>query len=47
VSVLWAQVRALRVNWRDVLLNGGLGHGDWPEVLDRECGAVSRPCAGS
>ncbi|MDX8054654.1 hypothetical protein SK571_35245 [Lentzea sp. BCCO 10_0798] len=47
VSVLRAQVRALRVDWRDVLPNGGLGHGDWPEVLDRECGPVSRPCAGS
>ncbi|MCX2952142.1 hypothetical protein [Lentzea sp. NEAU-D7] len=41
LPVLRAQVRALRVDWRDVLLNGGLGHADWPEVLDREFGPVS------
>ena len=38
VSVVRQQVRELRVDWRDVLLNGGLGHEDWPEVLDREFG---------
>ena len=36
-----SQVRALRVDWRDVLMAGGVGHGDWPEVLDREFGPVS------
>lgn len=38
VSVVRQQVRELRVDWRDVLLNGGLGHEGWPEVLDREFG---------
>jgi hypothetical protein len=26
------------VDWRDVLVAGGLGNGDWPEVLARELG---------
>jgi hypothetical protein len=38
VAVVRHQVRELRVDWRDVLMNGGLGHGDWPGVLDREFG---------
>jgi hypothetical protein len=41
VATLRSQVSALRVDWRDVLMAGGLGHGDWPEVLDREFVPVS------
>lgn len=26
------------VDWRDVLMNGGLAHDDWPDVLDAELG---------
>jgi len=26
----------LEVDWRDVLVAGGLAHEDWPQVLDRE-----------
>jgi hypothetical protein len=28
----------LRVDWRDVLVFGGLGNADWPAVMDRELG---------
>lgn len=29
-----AQVKLARIDWRDVLMNGGLGHSDWPRRLD-------------
>ena len=29
-------VELLRIDWRDVLMAGGLGHGGWADVLDRE-----------
>jgi hypothetical protein len=28
-----AQVALARLDWRDVLVNGGLGNEDWPKVL--------------
>ena len=28
----------VRVDWRDVLVFGGLGNEDWPQVMDRELG---------
>lgn len=31
-------VRCARTDWRDLLMAGGLGHEDWPSVLDRELG---------
>jgi hypothetical protein len=30
-----AMVRLLRVDWRDVLVAGGLADADWPERLDQ------------
>lgn len=33
---LWQAVELSALDWRDVLMNGGLAHWDWPEVLDRE-----------
>ena len=41
LAELRRQVRELRIDWRDVLMAGGLGYGDWPEVLDRVLGPVS------
>lgn len=38
---LESMVQLLRMDWRDVLMAGGLGHGDWRVVLDRELGASS------
>lgn len=38
---LRAAVELSRVDWRDVLMNGGLGHVGWPARLDRELGPVS------
>lgn len=38
---LWQAVELSAVDWRDVLMNGGLAHGDWPAVLEREFGPVS------
>lgn len=32
-------VRTARADWRDLLMAGGLGHEDWPRVLDEELGA--------
>ena len=32
-------VALLRIDFRDALLSGGLGHGDWPERLDAELAA--------
>ncbi|MER5468911.1 hypothetical protein [Streptomyces sp. NPDC002685] len=29
-------VRLARTDWRDLLMAGGLGHEDWPRVLDEE-----------
>jgi hypothetical protein len=29
-------VDLLRIDWRDVLVGGGLGDGDWPRRLDEE-----------
>ena len=31
-------VQLLRMDWRDVLMAGGLGHDDWRAVLERELG---------
>jgi hypothetical protein len=31
-----AVFRLLAVDWRDVLMAGGLGNEDWPQVLNRE-----------
>lgn len=31
-------IRLARTDWRDLLMAGGLGHGDWPRVLDEELG---------
>ncbi|WP_157985100.1 hypothetical protein [Lentzea terrae] len=33
---LWQAVELSALDWRDVLMNGGLANWDWPEVLDRE-----------
>ncbi|KJK48053.1 hypothetical protein UK23_18200 [Lentzea aerocolonigenes] len=41
VDGLWQAVELSAVDWRDVLMNGGLAAGDWPEVLEREFGPVS------
>lgn len=32
-----------RVDWRDVLVAGGLADGDWPRRLERELGSVGAP----
>ena len=29
-----------RIDWRDVLMGGGLGNEDWPEKLDQALGAA-------
>ncbi|GAA3900988.1 hypothetical protein [Streptomyces lannensis] len=31
-----AAVRLAREDWRDLLMEAGLGHEDWPHVLDEE-----------
>jgi hypothetical protein len=36
VDRLWQAVELSALDWRDVLMNGGLAYGNWPEVLDRE-----------
>ncbi len=33
-----AGLRLLDLDWRDVLVGGGLGHGDWPRQLEKELG---------
>ncbi|MFI6101291.1 hypothetical protein ACIA8G_37580 [Lentzea sp. NPDC051213] len=38
VERLWQAVELSALDWRDVLMNGGLAHGDWPAVLEREFG---------
>ena len=40
VERLWRAVELSAVDWRDVLMNGGLADGDWPVVLDREFGPL-------
>ena len=32
-------VKSSRVDWRDVLVAGGLGNADWPRLLDGSLGA--------
>lgn len=41
VDRLWQAVELSALDWRDVLMNGGLANGDWPATLDREFGPVS------
>lgn len=33
---LRAELDLARIDWRDVLMNGGLAHEDWPAKLDRD-----------
>lgn len=33
-----SMVQLLRMDWRDVLVAGGLGNDDWQAVLDQELG---------
>jgi hypothetical protein len=33
---LRAELDLARIDWRDVLMNGGLAHKDWPAILNRE-----------
>jgi hypothetical protein len=35
-----SMVRLLRIDWRDVLMAGGVGQGDWSAVLDEELGVT-------
>jgi hypothetical protein len=37
-----SMVQLLRMDWRDVLIAGGVGHDDWRAVLDRELGVSSK-----
>jgi hypothetical protein len=41
VERLWQAVELSALDWRDVLMNGGMAEWDWPAVLDREFGPVS------
>jgi hypothetical protein len=36
-----SMVQLLRMDWRDVLMAGGVGDDDWRAVLDRELGVSS------
>lgn len=38
---LWQAVELCALDWRDVLMNGGLANSDWPATLEREFGPVS------
>lgn len=38
VDRLWQAVELSALDWRDVLMNGGLANGDWPATLNREFG---------
>lgn len=38
-------LRLLRLDWRDVLMAGGLGQDDWRAVLDAELGPFEEPAA--
>jgi hypothetical protein len=40
VDRLWRAVELSALDWRDVLVNGGLADGDWPARLDRAFGSV-------
>jgi hypothetical protein len=43
-----AVLKLLAVDWRDVLMAGGLGSEDWPEVLNKELAQTGPlPPAGS
>jgi len=33
-----SMVHLLRIDWRDVLMAGGVGQDDWPAVLDEKLG---------
>lgn len=35
-------VRLARTDWRDLLMAGGLGDGDWPKTLDEMLGPATR-----
>lgn len=35
---LWQAIELCKLDWRDVLMNGGLAYGDWPKILEREFG---------
>jgi hypothetical protein len=37
-----SMVQLLRMDWRDVLMPGGVGHDDWRAVPDRELGVSSQ-----
>jgi hypothetical protein len=41
VDRLRQAVELSALDWRDVLMNGGLATGDWPATLDREFGPLS------
>lgn len=41
VERLWQAVELSALDWRDVLMNGGLADWDWPALLDREFGPVN------
>ncbi|MGB8860954.1 MAG: hypothetical protein WCC60_16965 [Ilumatobacteraceae bacterium] len=41
VSRLHQLVELSRVDWRDVLVGGGLGNIDWPHVLDERLGVIN------
>lgn len=41
VPRLHQAVEASRLDWRDVLVNGGLAHADWPRRLDAEFGKAA------
>ena len=32
------QAKLAQIDWRDVLVNAGLAHDDWPAVLDQQLG---------
>jgi hypothetical protein len=36
IDRLWQAVEMSALDWRDVLMNGGMAYWNWPEVLDRE-----------
>jgi hypothetical protein len=35
-----AQVELVRIDWRDVLVNGGVANSDWPKVLKQRLGSA-------
>ncbi|WP_329337650.1 hypothetical protein OG866_23940 [Streptomyces sp. NBC_00663] len=39
VNAFRSAVRVARVDWRDLLMDGGLADEDWPGVLDEELGS--------